>query len=232
MTTTTTSPHPHPGGDPTTGGPAAGGAPLAAGWHPDPTQRFPLRYWGGAELDAFMDEQARHNGVHIARRHLQDRSILVGRHMDTAELNPRARPIRATVNRLLEPHVRTDLRELIFDYIASPAHPELNRFFERFQMAWNAVVESAIEALERWDDPALLATPPGEDLPPPVREAIRTIRDVVRNVKWFRMGDPRANIVEPQLGYVLRNLELDMQQGLGAAHGLLAFYELSREDPR
>lgn len=62
-----------------------------------------------------------------------------------------------------------------------------------------------------------------------VREAIATIRNVVRSVQWFRMGDPRANVVEPQLGYILRNLEMDLQQGLGAGHGLLAIYELRKE---
>jgi SAM-dependent methyltransferase len=199
-----------------------------------PIESFPVRYWSAAELDTFLAAALRGTGVCVSRRHLQDRSVLVGRHMDTAELNPHARSIRRAVNRLHEPHLRTDLRELIFDYIPhpDPQHAALNRFFERFQMAWNAVVESAIEALERWDDAELLATPPPEGLPAPVRDAIRTIRDVVRNVKWFRMGDPQANVIEPQLGYVLRNLEVDLQQGLGAAHGLLAFYELSREEAR
>jgi hypothetical protein len=45
------------------------------------------------------------------------------------------------------------------------------------------------------------------------------------------MGDPLANIVEPQLGYILRNLESDLQQGLGAAHGVLAIFELVRKQP-
>ena len=71
--------------------------------------------------------------------------------------------------------------------------------------------------------------PPPEELPEPVRESIRIIRNVVRNVQWFRMGDPRANVIEPQLGYILRNLEMDLQAGLGAAHGLLAIYELRKD---
>ncbi|NIM48400.1 MAG: class I SAM-dependent methyltransferase, partial [Gemmatimonadales bacterium] len=71
--------------------------------------------------------------------------------------------------------------------------------------------------------------PPPEEYPDPVQGAIRTIRNVIGNVQWFRMGDPRANVVEPQLGYILRNLEMDLQKGLGAAHGLLAVYELQKD---
>ncbi len=95
-------------------------------------------------------------------------------------------------------------------------------------MAWNAVVYAAIEALDHWDQPEWLRREPPEEFPEPVRESIRTIRNVIRNIQWFRMGDPRANVLEPQLGYILRNLEMDLQRGLGAAHGLLAVYEIQK----
>lgn len=95
-------------------------------------------------------------------------------------------------------------------------------------MAWNAVVFAATEALDRWDDREWLSKPPPEEYPEPVQKAVRIIRNVVRNVQWFRMGDPRANVVEPQLGYTLRNLEMDLQEGLGAGHGLLAVYEFRK----
>jgi hypothetical protein len=42
------------------------------------------------------------------------------------------------------------------------------------------------------------------------------------------MGDPRANIVEPQLGYILRDIEIEEGRGFGAGHGLLAMYEFER----
>jgi hypothetical protein len=90
-------------------------------------------------------------------------------------------------------------------------------------------VYSAIEVLDHWDDPKALRQPAPEDYPRSVREAIDTFRKVVQHVQWFRMGDPRASIVEPQLGYILRNLEMDLQEGLGAGHGLLAVYALQKE---
>lgn len=190
---------------------------------------FPLRFWGGAELLGFVTETCARHGVRIKRHGLHDRSILVGRHMNTAEFNPLAQPIREAVCSLHEFNVRTDLSRLLFDYVPLAGYPELNEFFEQFQMAWNAVVYGCMEALENWQNPEKLKEDPPKEYPQVVREAISTTRAVVRNLNWFRMGDPLANIVEPQLGYVLRNLESDLQKGLGAAHGLLAAFELVRE---
>jgi hypothetical protein len=42
------------------------------------------------------------------------------------------------------------------------------------------------------------------------------------------MGDPRANVIEPQLGYALRGLELLMQKGMGTGHGLVGVFEINK----
>lgn len=195
-----------------------------------PCEHFPMRYWGGAEFNDLVNDVAERKGVRIARRLLWDRSVLVGRHIDTAEFNRFAQPLRRAVNHLHEFNTRTDLESLIFDYCNPlPGFPDLDGFFEAFQVAWNAVVYAAIEALERWKDQEWLSQPAPEAYPGVVQDAITTIRNVVRNIRWFRMGDPCANVVEPQLGYILRNLEMDMQRGLGAGHGLIAIFELCKD---
>jgi hypothetical protein len=148
--------------------------------------------------------------------------------MNTGEFNPHAQPIRGAVNRLHAPYHRTDLRTLLFNYTPHSEFPRFNRFFESFQMAWNAVVYDAIEAIEHWKDEDWLAAALRDDYPEPVRDAIRTMRNAVRNVGHFHMDDPLANVIEPQLGYTLRNLETRMQRGLGTGHGLLAIYELKK----
>ncbi len=192
-------------------------------------ERFPLRFWTAAEFDEHVRATIGNKGGRVIKNELRDRSILVGRHMNTGEYNRHAQPLRREVNCLHEFNVRTDLEALVFDYTPKPGFDRLNAFFDKFQMAWNAVVYAAIEALERANDPDWLGEPPPTEYPEVVQDAIRTIRGVVRNVRWFRMGDPRANVIEPQLGYILRNLEMDLQQGMGAAHGLLAIYEFSKE---
>jgi len=42
------------------------------------------------------------------------------------------------------------------------------------------------------------------------------------------MGDPRANVIEPQLGYALRRLELGLQRGMGTGHGLMGIFEVKK----
>lgn len=191
-------------------------------------ERFPMRYWGAEEFDRFLTGLVEAQGSRVVQRQIWDRSIVVGRHMNTAEYNPHVQPVRTAVNSLHAMDRRTDLSSLLFDYVLHDGFPQLNRFFDRFQMAWNAVVYEAIAALEQWDDAGTIEEPPPDEYPEVVREAVATIRNVVRNVQWFRMGDPRANVVEPQLGYILRNLEMDLQQGMGTGHGLLAVYELRK----
>ncbi len=192
-------------------------------------ERFPVRYWGGDEFDRFMTRVIQARGGRVTRKLLWDRSVLVGRHMNTGEFNSQARPIRDAVNRLHAYYYRTDLRSLLFDYAPQADFPALNEFFGTYQDGWNAVVNDTIEALERSDDDAWLSAPPPADQPDAVRDAMRTMRNVIRNAGAFSMDDPRANVVEPQLGYALRNLEMRLQQGLGAGHGLLAIYQLEKD---
>jgi len=191
-------------------------------------ERFEIRYWGGAEFDQFIHAVAESKGVKVSRRRLCDRSILVGRHMNTREFNPEAPPIRAAINSLHEINCRTDLSQLIFEYHPHPDHPHINRFFSNFQEAWNAVVYACIDALGEWRNPHKLLAEPQPGYPPVVQDAIRTIRNVVRTAPTLCFEDPRANLVEPQLAYLLRNLEWNLQQGLGTAHGLLVVYEFSK----
>jgi hypothetical protein len=148
--------------------------------------------------------------------------------MDTAEYNPDAPPLRAAVCSLHEFNRRTDLRTLLFQHTPSPDHARVNRFFEEFQSAWNAVIHATIAALGHGRSSGQRTLDAHASYPDIVLQSIWTMRDVIANVKWFSMDDPLANIVEPQLGYLLRGLEWHLQQGLGAAHGLLAIFEFTK----
>ena len=63
---------------------------------------------------------------------------------------------------------------------------------------------------------------------PPLREMMERMRLVVEGVGWLGSGLPRENIIEPQLGYALRYLEMKLQQGLGCAHGLVGIFEVDK----
>jgi hypothetical protein len=57
---------------------------------------------------------------------------------------------------------------------------------------------------------------------------IKRMRKVVEGVGWLGIGLPRENIIEPQLGYALRHLAMNLQQGQGCAHGLGGIFEVDK----
>ena len=188
-------------------------------------EHFPMRYWSRAELLDLVERVAQRSGRKVVLQKTFDRSILVGRHMDTRIYNSEAPALRKAVNRLHESNYRTELHDLLFDYQPRCGFKEANRFFERMQMAWHLVISYCIDRLTADEmDPEHQAL---EAFPEPVRGAVQTTAKVIDNVKWMRMGDPRANIIEPQLAYTLRGLETGLQRGAGYGHGLIGIIEIT-----
>jgi hypothetical protein len=192
---------------------------------PERSQTWPMRYWSSEEVAEAVAEAGRDAGRELRLVHSFDRSLIVGRHGDTCEYNPHAPRVRAIVNRLHEANVRTDLAELIVDYVPYGTDGRVNGFFEKLQVAWNAVVHFCLDEL---------AEPDGgkhhmdqiDLLPDQIQHGIRTMDRIIDNVGWMEMGDVRANVIEPQLGYALRGLEASLQQGRGFGHGLLVALEV------
>jgi len=63
-------------------------------------------------------------------------------------------------------------------------------------------------------------------IPTAAKRVLNVMRRVVKAVARMRVGDPRASLVEPQLGYCLREPEMGLQKGLGYVHGLVAIFEI------
>jgi len=188
-------------------------------------EHFAMRCWSREQLEKLVAQVSQRSGRNVTLQRAFDRSILVGRHMDTALYNSKAHALRRAVNMLHESNRRTDLRNLLFDYHPKPGFDDANRFFERMQMAWNMVVSYCMDRISSDE-----MDPEHEDLAAfsePVAGAVKTIARVIDNVRWMRMGDPRANIIEPQLAYALRSLEVGLQQGQGYAHGLVGVVEIT-----
>ena len=69
-----------------------------------------------------------------------------------------------------------------------------------------------------------------ESFPAPLQDALRTMDRVVASASAIDVGDTRANVVEPQLAYVLQRLEHTLQKGRGCGHGLLAVLRVGPKD--
>ncbi len=195
-------------------------------------QHLYLRLMSRGEAEDIIAEASERAGVQIRPLAFFDRSIFTGRHMDTGDYNPYARPMRRAVNSLHEVAIRTDLSTLKLDYIPKPGFDELNRYFENLQVCWNLLVEYSDHLLKSYDTQkkrftnGLPEIPP--DSPPPLREVLDRMKRVVEGVGWLDVGLPRENIIEPQLGYALRYLTSSLQQGQGCSHSLVGILEVDK----
>ncbi len=170
-------------------------------------------------------------GIKLEVRDIFDRSLLVGRHIDTGDYNKHTKPIRRAINSLHEDNQRTRLENLLVDYEPSRGFDFINQFFEQLFAGWNTLVRYTIELCNRYDHHTGTVIDPPEIrpfYPQPLKQAMHDMLRVVEGAGWFRMGDPRANVIEPQLGYALRGLELTMQQGAGNGHGLVGIFEIKK----
>jgi SAM-dependent methyltransferase len=172
-------------------------------------ESFPLRLMTPENILKMVREAS--SRLKIER--IFDRSVFVGRHIDTAEYNRHCKPVRSAVNSLFEPGVRTNFKNLLIDYHPREGFSALNSFFEDFSAHWNSLVACTMDLEEDCD--AEIQNPEMEKLEKMVESDI-----------WMDNSNYRENVIEPQLGYALRNLEMRMQRGMGVAHGLLAILSI------
>jgi SAM-dependent methyltransferase len=198
----------------------------------DELQHLTLRLVSRQEADDIIQQASARAGVDIKPLTFFDRSIFTGRHMDTAEYNPHAQPLRKVVNALHEANTRTDLASLLIDYVPKPGFDVLNTYFEQLQMCWNTLVRETELLLDHYDEEKRTYTvdlkPIPAYFPPALRDMMDRMRLVVEGVGWLQMGLPRENVIEPQLGYALRYLVTNLQRGQGCGHGFGCILEVDK----
>ena len=62
--------------------------------------------------------------------------------------------------------------------------------------------------------------------PEPLKKTMQSMRRVIEGVGWAHYGDVRANVIEPQLAYCLRELEMLLQPRNGCGHSLTGIFEI------
>lgn len=185
---------------------------------------FPLRIMGYKEVLHIYRQVKRKTKGAVTLCKLADRSSLVGRHMDTAQYNPYCQPMRRLVNSLFEPNVCTNLDEVLVIYIPRNGFIEVNAYYQRLADCWNYLTTYTKALLEGSKPPEELA-----EMPLPLRKTVSAMKGVVKAATRLKTGNARASLVEPQLGYCLRELEMRLQQGWGCGHGLAAIFEVVKK---
>jgi hypothetical protein len=184
-------------------------------------ETFPLRFWTGREVRSLCSAVSAQARTPVRVRELFDRSIFVGRHVDTREYGTPLPPLRRLVNSLYEHNVRTQLEQLQIDYQPIAEAGYLNEVFGQLSACWNTVTAFARRRLggSRVD---LVQMDGWREFPPALQMALVTLDRIIDSVAWMDAGDVRANFIEPQLAYVLQRMQYHLQQGLGCGHGLVA----------
>ena len=192
---------------------------------------FPLRLITRDEILKIVEQASKESGVEIKPLKFFDRSVLIGRHMDTGDYNANCPKIRRPINSLFEGYVRTELESLLIDYVPRQGFDYLNNFFEMFFMCCNTLVKYTISLLSTYDIGGEKYSSVPEILPfypEPLKAAMDTMHRVIQGIGWVSFGDVRANVIEPILGYTLRQLEMDLQPGMGVGHGLIGIFEIRK----
>lgn len=189
---------------------------------------FPLRLMTKEEIMRIVARAEERSGATIRPLCFFDRSMLVGRHLETGDYNRHCPDLRLPINSLFEGYVRTDLERLLVDYAPRRGFDHLNSFYESFFLCCNTLVEHTIAMLASYEN-GTKDTMIEPFYPEPLKEGIRTMQVVIDAAGQLRYGDARANIIETHLGYSLRKLEMELQPGTGMGHGLIGVFAIDKK---
>jgi len=201
-------------------------------------EAFHMRLMDRPTLFSIINKVAHDNGAELKVLRVFDRSLLVGRHMETGEYYDYPQKIRSAVNSLLEPECRTDLREVKVKYQPAKGYDVVNDYFKRLETAWNNLVEIAENVLAgdyyevSVNGHAELEGEIGEytqDIDEFLSLSAKTLTRLMQQSQNLPVEDVRANIIEPQLAYLLRRAEMVFQEGQGMGHGFTAILEIVKK---
>lgn len=182
---------------------------------------FPLRLVSREEVETMFTSATEQAGVPMELITLCDRSVFSGRHIDTGEYNDNAMPIREHLNSLYDHTHRTNLSKLRVTYRPCNGFDRQNGFFSELADAWNGLLDYTAILCETVSASGALPEPSSSG-PAPLTRGMHRMAQVTASAGHFHGEDKRAMLIEPQLGYALRDLEQALQPGLGCGHGLLA----------
>ena len=190
---------------------------------PERIQWFRNSFWTGADVHDAVRDAAGATGRAVAVEHMSDRSIFVGRHIETGLFGGRLQRLRHQVNRLLDHGYRGRIDELHVDRTAVDElcgeFPQVCRRLGDYAGEWNAVVD-LLEELMTGDKARVSALIRCAD--PGLAEDLVMLKWLAANAHRFPVADFWASIMGPQVAIVLRSREMALPEGIGCGHGLFA----------
>jgi SAM-dependent methyltransferase len=189
---------------------------------------FNVCYWKPDKLKECINQAAKTAGAGVNILNLLDRSVFVGRHIDTGLLSTKALPIRYQVNRLLDHNYRGDVEKLEIDLSHLEEYKKINKEawnrLTDYQTKWNRVIY-LLEALMHHDDKKVSNFIENTDIEL-MSDDLKLLTWLFRNSDRFPVVDFWASIIGPQVAVILRNIEMSYSEGAGCGHGLVCVLEV------
>jgi len=156
------------------------------------------------------------------KRNLSEISKLSGGSLD----------IKAEQVEKLKSLFRQAVNSLLVDYAPKKDFDFINNHLEHLQVCWNTLIQYTQNLIIVYDEQQRSFTEKLGEIPASYPVALREMMDrmrlVVEGVGWLGLGLLRENIIEPQLGYALRYLIMNLQQGKGCGHGFSGIFEVDK----
>jgi SAM-dependent methyltransferase len=196
---------------------------------PEKIKWFDIMCYSGSELGELIESAAKAAGKKAKIISMQDRSIFVGRHMDTSLFKKQRHQIRAEVNRLFERDYRERMAGLSLDIdylqdVKEVNYPAWARIFDYYNL-WQTVV-NMLQALINTNNAEVKRI---------IESSCEKLTDELKMLAWLYRNADRfpavnfwASVMGPQVACVLRNLEISLPTGLGCGHGLFCVVEVEK----
>jgi hypothetical protein len=194
----------------------------------EPIQWFDVCFWTPAMLFQTLDAASKKTEMCIEVVQSIDRSIFLGRHMETGLFSAPRLNYRYQVNHLFDHEHREEIEQLLInlDWCAKleKVQPYVWARLCDYKEKWNCIIH-LVEALLHGNDSTVssLIETTSQD----ISGELKFLTWLYRNAHRFPAVDFWASIMGPQIAVILRNIELSFEPALGCGHGLLCVIEIT-----
>ncbi len=191
-------------------------------------QWYDVCFWTPPMLFQILDTAAKKTDTSIQVVQCIDRSIFVGRHMETGLFGAPRLNYRYQVNHLFDHEHREEIEHLLIDLNwcaeLGKIQPHIWARLCDYKEKWNCII-SLVEALLHRNDSIVsdLIEKTSQD----ISNELKFLAWLYRNAHRFPVVDFWASIMGPQIAVILRNIEMSLGPALGCGHGLLCVIEIT-----
>ncbi|MBU4492208.1 MAG: hypothetical protein KKD69_07085, partial [Euryarchaeota archaeon] len=194
----------------------------------EPVQWYDVCYWTPSMLFQMLDNAAKNTETCMQIVQCIDRSIFVGRHMETGLFGAPCFNYRYQINRFFDRDYRGELDHLTIDLDwcdeLGKTQPHVWARLQDYKEKWNCVI-NLVEALLHGNDGTvshLIETTPHD-----ISNELKLLTWLYRNAHRFPVVDFWASVMGPQIAVILRNIEMSLGHAQGCGHGLLCVVEIT-----